>query len=1138
MNSGGLFQVVCGQAAVVGGLATAVAAALWHRHHFSSVTLPRRRFVQNNIIHEELDLFEADILSSVAQRMLSKHDVGATAVLDKFEMLESLERLGLAIAMDVDGDLLVRYIHVIKYVLFLRVHDCLAAPTDRPRSYLPFESILTYRSRKWLALALNLQKYLCAEFLHRDGRGFVDPSMSCIGHAQERQFIEQVFREETVRGLKTISSKHKTIVWSMCWDLLVGGKIAGRRREENRNRKVRLLSLSLIGLEMVKMIISAKMDLLCLVLPSPAEATGSVEPLGDKLKFFIGFSVLKMLREPLESKARRALKNLLIQEQQYVYAVSCAGIDNAFRDQPTFEKYCSLNDTERTARRATTQLLDFVRLCGASLYICGLFGFSVYKREFPLFVIGYLGGAVMTYDNLTRVWKRFVLGADAVVEKCELDFSNVDDRPLPAQKQNVGLRVLGRALAESDEARKQQTSPPAHLHLAVLVVASIHEKHEMMGDLASWQSWAKRVARALKNSSTAFNMAPFDRRRSSAIAPWVSSLVKDFDFVERLVMCTWTDLRSSTSNSASSLVSSSGGGAASSVDAQYLDADEQLMMRRSTKYMRVGEPQDIMADYTRFSLLRSLGVEVVHVFRCVREKRIMYESKLRKDTMDSATDPNRGGFSVLLEEICHVGLMFILHLSLHNCLLPHARDGIEALSQLKRYRGAFSQLSYRMECTFSRLIEMYELQHEAPCDISSSSVTDPNAASLLQRWRSKLTVSRPELRFDPHGRICGGFTLQDAIRFEAVRFSYPSTVATHTLDGLTFSIPAHSFTGIVGKTGSGKSTVLKLIKRLYDPFVVVAGGDKRDEEQEGKKFAVDGKEASSSDSPAEGQITLDGIPAKCFALPYLRSLVATVEQKPVVYRSLTIMENIAFFRPVTKDDVIAASKRAQCHNFIMALPMQYDTIVNREFSGGEMQRIAIARALVVPPTVLFLDEATSSLDAINEKRVQETIDQLAGVHGTTIVAIAHRLSTLKKADHLVVMMEGQCVQEGSHEELMAMSDEATPLGKNMYRIYMQGQCLTTRRTSQHNSPKKKQIPQELIDAVVSKLQSGNQEIRVLAQCLIAAPNTEAENPLHDNVEADGAGQLVDDSDERVTDDEELDHEDDNVEGEPTFDVTS
>jgi ATP-binding cassette subfamily B protein len=206
--------------------------------------------------------------------------------------------------------------------------------------------------------------------------------------------------------------------------------------------------------------------------------------------------------------------------------------------------------------------------------------------------------------------------------------------------------------------------------------------------------------------------------------------------------------------------------------------------------------------------------------------------------------------------------------------------------------------------------------------------------------------------------------------------------------GLDLVVQPGEMVGLVGHSGSGKSTLVNLICRFYDV--------------------------------SEGAILIDGVDLRSVRVADYRRHIGLVLQEPFLFFG-TIAENIAYGKPdATREEIVAAARAAHAHEFILRLPLGYDSPVGERgqgLSGGERQRISIARALLIDPRILILDEATSSVDTETEKEIQKALDNL--VRGRTTIAIAHRLSTLRKADRLVVMDKGRKVEEGTHEALMA-----------------------------------------------------------------------------------------------------------------------
>ena len=230
-------------------------------------------------------------------------------------------------------------------------------------------------------------------------------------------------------------------------------------------------------------------------------------------------------------------------------------------------------------------------------------------------------------------------------------------------------------------------------------------------------------------------------------------------------------------------------------------------------------------------------------------------------------------------------------------------------------------------------------------------------------------------------------TSTGAIRFEGVGFRYPTRPDVPVLDGIELSIAPGEVVALVGPSGAGKSTIAALLTRLYDPTA--------------------------------GRLTLDGRPLTELDPEWLRHRVGVVSQEPILF-STSIEENVRYGRSTaSREEVIDACRAANAHEFVSRFPEGYATNVGErgvQLSGGQKQRIAIARALLKDPRILVLDEATSALDAESEHLVKEALDRLA--KGRTVLVIAHRLSTVRDADRVVVLDGGKIAESGKHDELV------------------------------------------------------------------------------------------------------------------------
>ncbi|MGJ0579206.1 peptidase domain-containing ABC transporter, partial [Xenorhabdus bovienii] len=271
--------------------------------------------------------------------------------------------------------------------------------------------------------------------------------------------------------------------------------------------------------------------------------------------------------------------------------------------------------------------------------------------------------------------------------------------------------------------------------------------------------------------------------------------------------------------------------------------------------------------------------------------------------------------------------------------------------------------------------------------------TQQPLAKLVQLWgqfiRSRIAIDKlgdmlnlPTEQQSGKERV----SLQGAISFSDIVFRYQPDLSP-TINRFTLDIRAGETLGVVGTSGSGKSTLARLLLRLY--------------------------------TPEHGTITLDGIPLQEFNIESLRQQIGIVLQENFLFNK-TVHGNIAQSRPdAPLSDIIEAARLAGAHDFILKLPMGYDTIIaegGQSLSGGQRQRLAIARTLLSDPTILILDEATSALDDESQSIIQSNMANIA--QGRTVITIAHRLSTVRQCDRIIVLHQGQIIEQGSHEQLL------------------------------------------------------------------------------------------------------------------------
>jgi ATP-binding cassette subfamily B protein len=256
---------------------------------------------------------------------------------------------------------------------------------------------------------------------------------------------------------------------------------------------------------------------------------------------------------------------------------------------------------------------------------------------------------------------------------------------------------------------------------------------------------------------------------------------------------------------------------------------------------------------------------------------------------------------------------------------------------------------------------------------------------LLREEPEPLAIPSPSVNGQTLHRVKGDIAIED------VRFSYPSRKDVPVLRGVTLEARAGQRIALVGPSGAGKSTIVSLLLRFHDPDA--------------------------------GRVLLDGRDAREYGLADLRSQMALVPQDLLLFGG-SIAENIAYGKPgCSQSEIEDAARKANAHDFVMSFPDGYKTLVGErgvQLSGGQRQRVAIARAILKNPAILLLDEATSSLDSESESLVQQALEVL--MESRTSLIVAHRLATVRNADRIYVIKEGQTAESGTHEELIGKED--------------------------------------------------------------------------------------------------------------------
>jgi ATP-binding cassette, subfamily B, bacterial len=354
------------------------------------------------------------------------------------------------------------------------------------------------------------------------------------------------------------------------------------------------------------------------------------------------------------------------------------------------------------------------------------------------------------------------------------------------------------------------------------------------------------------------------------------------------------------------------------------------------------------------------GIRVVKAFaQEKRESLRFYEANQHNLQVNNRINKIWSLFAPSISFLTEVGLLVVWAFGIW--LVANEQTSVGVLTAFIAYIGRF----YGRLDSMSRIVSWTE---------HSASATK-RIFDILDHVSSVPEPAQPV----PLGKVKGRIELLD------VGFRYGNREVNR---GINLTIEPGQMIGLVGHSGSGKTTLVNLICRFYDV--------------------------------SEGSIRVDGVDIRSFAVADYRRNIGLVLQEPFLFFG-TIAENIAYGKPdASRDDIIAAARAAHAHEFILRLPQGYDSIVGERgqgLSGGERQRISIARALLIDPRILILDEATASVDSETEKEIQKALENL--VLGRTTIAIAHRLSTLHRADRLVVLDRGQVVEEGTHDDLMA-----------------------------------------------------------------------------------------------------------------------
>jgi len=343
--------------------------------------------------------------------------------------------------------------------------------------------------------------------------------------------------------------------------------------------------------------------------------------------------------------------------------------------------------------------------------------------------------------------------------------------------------------------------------------------------------------------------------------------------------------------------------------------------------------------------------------------------------------------------------------------------------------GAYQVLRGRITAGELLVVVAYVASVYTPLEQMTHSMMTMQEQFIGFKHALDLLDTEPEIKEKP-----GAVALDRSrgqLTFDRVGFSYPTR--PNTLKNVSFNVAAGSAVAVIGPTGAGKSTLASLLPRLYDV--------------------------------SQGCVCLDGHDVRDLALESLRAQFSIVLQEPLLF-SGSIAENIGYGKPgATQEEIEQAARAANAHDFITRLPLKYQTQLGErgaKISGGERQRVAVARAFLRDAPILILDEPTSSIDSRTEGVILEALERL--MMGRTTLMIAHRLSTVRSADQILVMNRGELVQQGTHDELVASG--------GLYRQLWEAQTLERRRAEREQRPELEQRPAEpMIETLVGEVRS-------------------------------------------------------------------
>lgn len=1006
---------------------------------------PKRRYVLHNHISDLLETYESAALGDADSDGLCNPNEHAQrrAVLSQFPMKNAILKAHLLHLCDGDLDLQLRLRHVILHVAHLRIvvllEEALSEVARRrlPKSYVPFDTVFQCGRQEWMTLLYTLSRLWSGDrYSSTDG---ILP-----GKCSVRLRIEATFFNVTLAVIEKQVKLSSTVGWRLLHQKLWMGSIGPVARDKLRHRTILRRVVVLIAADAVMETIGFYQRLLncyaaydallsvtaCVTSNDSTSflSTDSATTNQKRVRLLVflastAMQMTKLLVNPFIEDLSTDLRLDLGSEWVYECSVKATALDEAMRVQPEAVKVCNAAALKRTCT-ITTDWLVRVWVRGAGCFFSGVCVMAIGQvfwgeRGLPLF--GLCLGALQTCSLwLFGLWQK-----DSVLESGEVEhlLEDLDNQSIPVQEPLFGLRVLLQTIVD------QPCSGVKSFHIGVLCASTVVSYGEggcipLLDDAANIKKIVQ-YAQYLQRSRLPVSA----RSRVSAVA----CAVRELQFVIESVLKPQLALLQQKTQS--------DGGAAlrehSTLGERYLDAEETILLQRGAAYIELFDSWQELLVPRKLLTLRALGLEAVHAYHSLVASLAKNHAKLTQGILQSVSGIDL--FEVVREElsvaVSNVVLQIVIAMVmeaavplwlqptyLHHKILSGSSERLNVskllLTNITSYARFFTEIlgfpSVGKRAAYGdhrawAAVGLEELLRVLP-EFASDRMEESSSAERLQ-CAQLVRAMRPELLFNSANLICGNFVMRKGVGFHNVSFEYPNSGGHKALDGLSFTAPAGDFTAIMGKTGSGKSTLVQLLRRKYHPL---------------RSVKTSTSLTALAQLPTDNVITIDGIPLFCFDAEYVRQIMAFVPQQPHVVPDLTFAQNIAMLRPLTMDQIVKAAKLARCHEFITSFPLGYDQPAGQQMSGGEEQRIEIARAIAGAPQILLLDEATSKLDAKNEALIQDAIVGLVQSN-CTILSIAHRLSTLKCADRYVVLHHGKAVQEGTHDELMTTS-ASTPAG--------------------------------------------------------------------------------------------------------------